>query len=165
MSELRSCRFTIPIAITSMNVKLRQHWAEQGREQKALHMEVLAAFGPRYWPGPPFENARVTITRISPRTLDTDGAYGAAKSLLDILKPRSERNPLGIGVIIEDNPSRCELRVEQEIGEAATRVVIEELVYVPPPQKPARTRKPGRYPPKQASAAAKRMARARYGLS
>jgi hypothetical protein len=165
MTELRRCTFTLGFAISSLNVTLRQHFAERGRDQKMLYFSVLeAAHWPRVLPRPAFAKARVTVTRISPRTLDRDNLFGAAKALVDILKPRSERNPLGVGLLIEDSPDRCELHVEQEIGDAATRVLIEELEYVAPPPKPKRTSKPRRYGPKKASAAAVRANRKRYGL-
>jgi hypothetical protein len=157
VTDFRRVEFRLPFALPSLNVSLRQHWAERSKDQKMLHAEILAAFGPRYWPRPPFENARVTVTRISARTLDIDNLVASSKGLCDLFKPRTESNPLGMGFMVDDTPSRCTLVAQQEIGHPAeTRVVIEELIYIPPvwPR-----RKPRRYPPKAASKAAIRIGR------
>ena len=156
MAEKRLLSFVLPFALPSLNVSLRQHWAERGRDQKMLHMEILAAFGPRYWPHPPFERAKVIVTRYSTRQLDVDNLSASVKALVDLMKTRSERNPLGLGWIIDDGPERCEMYMLQDTSAATrTAVTVEELDYVPPPPKPARKPgKPRRYPPKRASARA-----------
>lgn len=160
MPDPRRFSFTLPFALPSLNVSLRQHWAERSKNQKMLHMELLAAFGPRYWPRPPFEKARVTVTRISARTLDLDNLVASVKGLVDLFKPRSDRNPMGVGLMVDDRPDRCELISRQEIGNLPqTMVVIEEMDYVPPPVKPAR--KPlgkRRYGPRAATARDRRVA-------
>ena len=130
-ARLRELAFTLPLLLPSLNVSLRQHWGERERFQKSLNLEVLAAIGgPRYLPRPPFERARITVVRVSTGQLDPDNLAGSFKALGDVLKAQSGRNPLGLGIIVEDTPNRIELVVTQTravAGNPQTLVRIEEL--------------------------------------
>jgi hypothetical protein len=128
---VRTITFTLPFCLPSLNVRDRQHWSERHRQTVALNQEVMVAIGgPRHYPRPPFDRARVTVLRISAGELDPDNLVASLKSLLDVLKLRTERNPLGLSFIRGDEPGRCELVAKQQRGarkEGATVVRIEEL--------------------------------------
>jgi hypothetical protein len=64
-------------------------------------------------PARPFERARVTVERFSAQTadIDIDNLYGSAKGLADILCQQSRVHPFGLGIITDDKPSVCDLRV------------------------------------------------------
>ena len=129
----REVSFVLPFLLPSLNVRDRQHWAERHRQQVMLQQEVMVAVGgPRHYPRPPFARARVTVVRISTGQTDPDNLAASTKGLLDVLKARSERNPLGLGIIVDDNPARLELVVRQQhapsLKEQATAVRIEELL-------------------------------------
>lgn len=124
--------FTLPFCLPSLNRALRVHWSERHRQMVALNQEIMVAVGgPHWYPRPPFARARVTAVRISAGELDTDNLFASCKQILDILKLRTERNPLGLSFIVGDEPSRCELVAKQQRGarkEGATVVRIEELL-------------------------------------
>lgn len=154
---MREIVFVLPFALTSLNVRDRQHWAERHRAQDQLHLEILAAIGgSRYLPRPPFARARVTVSRHSAGRLDTDNAHAACKGLLDILCIRSRTHPLGLGIITDDNPGDCELHVQQGVappGQASTAVRVEELPAAPPApaKRPWKPRQPRHKTTSQAS--------------
>jgi hypothetical protein len=129
--------FALPFLLPSLNVRDRQHWAERHRQQVTLQQEIMVAIGgPRYYPRPPYERARLTVVRISTGQLDRDNAAASVKALADCLKARSERNPLGLSIIVDDNPARLELVVQQQhaatLAAQQTLVRIEELPYEAP---------------------------------
>ncbi len=132
-APMREIAFTLPLLLPSLNVRDRQHWQARRRHQKRLQLEMIAAIGgPTHYPRPPFERARLTVVRFGRRLLDDDNLVGSAKSLLDLLKAWSPHNPLGLSLIVDDAPHRCELVAEQEIirgGTTRTVVTIEELPY------------------------------------
>lgn len=127
----RSIAFVLPMALPSLNVRLRTHWAKASREQAELAWNVMAAMGGPHWiPHPPFAKARVTVVRHSAGSLDPDSLAGHVKPLLDVLCAHSRVHPVGLGVIEDDAPAKCELVVTQQRaarGEAFTAVRVEEL--------------------------------------
>lgn len=74
--------------------KTRQLW--QKKVQEALsRCEAL----------PPIDNAYLVIERYcSGSGLDWDNAYGGLKPILDCLVSASNKNPDGLGIIVDDNP-------------------------------------------------------------
>lgn len=108
--------FTIDEATPSMNVMLRKHWtADRKLKQHWTKLVWVAVHGMK--PQRPYSKARITITRVSPRVLDTDNCVGSVKHLCDGLR--------ACGIIADDTPEHVELIVRQEKGKAATRVRIE----------------------------------------
>lgn len=85
-------------------------------------------------PEPPFKYAAVTIFRHSLQEPDTDNLYASAKDLLDVLQPSGEQRSYGLGIIENDKPSRCELKVRHRTAryrtDQCTRVVIREMTEV-----------------------------------
>jgi hypothetical protein len=129
----REINFVLPFLLPSLNVRDRQHWAVRRRQMLMLQQEIMAAMGgPEHYPQPPFSRARITVTRISTGKLDPDNLAASVKGLLDVVKMRSERNPLGLSFIVDDDPARIELIVRQQHApsrkEQATAVRIEELL-------------------------------------
>lgn len=88
----------------------RLHWAVKSKwtnawktavmEQVALQRTKLGKL--------PIPYAKVTITFYATHLMDYDGAYNAAKPLLDALKSKD-----GAGVIVDDSPKYIDLLVEQ----------------------------------------------------
>ena len=129
---MRAIEFVLPFLLPSLNSSLRQHWADRHRQAVTLHDEVMCACGgPRHYPRPPYARARVTVIRVSTGALDPDNAAASVKILLDVLKLRSEKNPLGLNFLTGDSPDRLELVVRQQKAahraNQATVVKIEEL--------------------------------------
>lgn len=92
------------------------HWAARYRDDKRLKSswawDIKTGLLPGH-PDKPLERARVTITRHSTGRLDEDNLKGGVKGLVDVLKPASKRNPLGMGLIEDDNPDVLALDVRQ----------------------------------------------------
>ena len=136
--------FALPFALSSLNIRQRTHWAELSKQRKVLLQEVMAAIGgPRYYPRPPFDRARVTVVRCSAGQLDPDNLAASCKPLLDVLCVGSPTHPGSLGIIEDDNPRQCELVVKQNAvgrGDSATLVMIEHLPGGPlqAPAKPKR---------------------------
>lgn len=128
---MRSMAFVLPIALPSLNKTISQHWSRRGKQREYLLLEVIGAIGgTRHLPRPPFAKARISICRHSSGTLDSDNLAGAHKGLVDLLCVRSRVHPLGLGIIEDDAPSKCELVLTQQKasrGEAFTAVRVEEL--------------------------------------
>lgn len=84
----------------------RMHWAIKNKWTRAWKDEVRAALmmikKPKILP---LKRANIKITFYACNLMDHDGAYNAAKPLLDVLKES--------GVIIDDSPKFIELKVEQ----------------------------------------------------
>ena len=142
---LREIAFILPLALPSLNVRDRQHWAERHRQQVTLQQEVMAALGgPAHFPRPPFDRARVTVVRISAGQLDVDNAYASAKSLLDCLKLCGPRNPLGLNIIVDDSPDRLELVVTQQRGPVGGGQMLVRIEELPPAEPPPMSIKTGK---------------------
>jgi hypothetical protein len=133
---MRQLLFNLPLLLPSLNVTLRDHWSSRHDLAVRLNQEVMAAIGgPRHYPQPPFERARVIVTRHCHRPLDDDNLAGSLKSLVDVLKAHHpKRNPLGLSFIVGDDPARCQ-QVPRQVQEKHrtnqwTIVVVEELPAV-----------------------------------
>lgn len=165
----RPIRFTLPFALSSLNVRQRTHWAELSRERKSLAQEVMAAIGgPRYFPRPPFDRARVTVVRCSAGQLDPDALVGCVKPLLDVLCMASPTHPGSLGIIEDDNPRQCELVVKQspaERGDGATVVLVEHVTGGVEPLAPVKRKrsKPAWAKDKPSTSSIARFERARAG--
>ena len=107
--SMKTVTFVLPRILPLLNVRDRTHWAKRRREKQDLAWEIASVIGPR--PKTPIKRARVTIERWSTGTPDTDGVWGSAKALVDVLCAPSRTHPCGLGVIVDDHPGVCELRV------------------------------------------------------
>lgn len=98
------------------------------RERMAWDIaSVLAGFRP----AAPLKYVRVQVFRHSKGEPDTDNLVSSCKPLLDVLQPAGDRRLYGLGIIENDKPSRCELRVFdmplKQRENPFTRVVITEI--------------------------------------
>jgi hypothetical protein len=107
--------FQLPFALSSLNVRDRQHWAVRQKKKAKLAMEVLVAIGgPACKPVKPVQKATIMVKRYSAGTLDQDNLTASVKPLLDILCRSSSTHPHGMGFIEDDSPAHIELIVNQE---------------------------------------------------
>lgn len=87
-----------------LNPWLRMHWRDRKRRQEAIAWEIRAGL-----PAPPvapIERCLIVIVRRSKTHLpDWDGLAASPKALLDCLVVPSKRNPMGVGLIRDDNPA------------------------------------------------------------
>lgn len=83
---------------------------------------------------PPLQRSFLVIHReCCGGGLDWDNAYGGLKPLLDCLVAPSTRNPSGLGLIVDDNPSNMPFppfvkQLSAKRGQGKTTVSIYELV-------------------------------------
>lgn len=103
--------FTLPYTLKNLNVFLRLHWSDRSRYIRQVSADVAALIQHLPAGAPPIEHARVTVTRHALREPDADNLTGSCKSLLDVLQPRSDRHPHGLGLIQGDDPDHLELVV------------------------------------------------------
>lgn len=112
----------------SLNVRDRLHWGAKKRYRDKLAQEVMVAIGgPRYFPRPPLERARVEVTRYSHKRLDRDNLFASGKALCDVLCAKSATHPAGLGIIVDDDEGHCDLVCVQDKGTPATLVIIKSL--------------------------------------
>lgn len=104
---------SIPLHVKATS-NLREHWAPRA-ERAAMHRAAAKlALGRRKRPT---GRIVVTLTRVSPKELDDDNWVGAAKSLRD-----GVADWLGI----DDRDKRVAWHYQQEKGESAVRIELEE---------------------------------------
>lgn len=120
---MTSWRLRIPLALPSA-ANLREHWAQKARRVKAqratmaAHLLSADVFGLERPPLP----VSVSLTRVSPRTLDDDNAVAAMKA------PRDE---IARWLGVDDADPRVEWRYGQAKGaprEQALLVAIDPIV-------------------------------------
>lgn len=121
-------KFEIPEPTPLLNTYLRMHWQKRRRIAKAFAWMVREAVGPIT--GEPMQRCKVRIERHSAGVPDTDGLVGGMKCLIDCLVVCTKRNPLGLGLIQDDNPGCMELEavsVKCKRKEGKTVIEISEL--------------------------------------
>jgi hypothetical protein len=97
-------KFTINRMTPLLNKWQRMHWAQRRKETEQLAWLVKNATKD-YRDIEPFKKCHVLIWRYSSKYPDWDGLYGGLKPLLDCFVVRTDRNPHGLGLIVDDNPS------------------------------------------------------------
>jgi hypothetical protein len=124
-------RIEIPLETPSNNVIKGMHFKDYKALRKRWQYEIIVAHGGRR-PKAPLKVAGVAINRYSSGQLDWDNAYGGLKPLLDCLVYVSNRNPNGLGFILDDNPTQMpippylqQLRAQAEAGK--TEILIYAL--------------------------------------
>jgi hypothetical protein len=116
---------TIPAILPSLNVQRRMHYAEYAKMRRSWSWQVWAALNGKM-PDMPLPFARITITRSAPKLLDFDNYVGAQKPLIDILRPVSEHNPNGLGLIEDDDESHLVVTyLQTRCATTSTVLVIE----------------------------------------
>ena len=125
--------FHLSFLLPSLNAMLRQHWASRHDLMERLNQEVMVNVGgPTRFPRPPYERARITVTRHCVNELDQVNLVGSTKFLEDVLKAyHYKTNPLGLSFIKADDPSHCIMVARQIVEKRRTAqrtiVVVEEL--------------------------------------
>ena len=143
----REIAFALPFALDSLNKRLRQHWSARVGSDRNLAQEIMVALGgPRHYPRPPFNRARITIVRCGIQLLDPDGLPAAQKPLIDTLCVASTRHPVGLGIIVDDSARHIELVVTQQRGEAPWTMVRVVELPDPAPEPVAKSRRVYRGP-------------------
>lgn len=100
----RTLRFEIPEPTILLNRWQRMHHRERTRHAKRMAWVLRAALG--CGGRKAFAQCHIEIERhCNPPLPDWDGLYGGLKPLLDCLVVPSQRNPHGLGIIEDDNPS------------------------------------------------------------
>ena len=92
----------------------------------------------------PMAFAEVTVWRHSTREPDVDGLYGSLKQMLDVIQPAGDlrkvggklqhANPGGLGIILNDGPSRLVVRpfwIKSRLSQQHTLIRIRELAEMP----------------------------------
>lgn len=129
---MRVIEFEIPEALPLLNTLLRMHWAQRRKLMERLAWLVHTHSGHRQMEGLPMERCQVWVERRSSGgAADHDGLVGSIKPLMDVLVMPSQRNPHGLGIILDDSPDVVgQPRVTQvkvPRRDQSTRVRIEEV--------------------------------------
>lgn len=124
--------FFVPCRLPSQNVRDRQHWAVKKNQLDRLTIVVhggklkvkgqrgVTVDTPDLIPAdaiihPPYEKRKLSLFVVRQKQLDTDNLYGSVKPLIDTLKERRKKGEVvRKGVVYDDSPDWCELRVTQE---------------------------------------------------
>jgi hypothetical protein len=124
----REVTFTIPEASILLNVWKRMHWAKQKEYHERLCLLIRSALMTESCrPSVPFQMCKIEVDRFSAGTADWDGLMGGLKPLFDTLVVCTKKNPLGLGLIEDDNPNciiECPIiRQHKSTRKAASTVV------------------------------------------
>lgn len=98
----------LPEATPSNNVIKAMHYRVYQKTRQAWRVRVAKALteSGQQLPATPLARSHLEIERYSAGGgLDWDNAYGGLKPLLDCLVSASARNPDGLGLIADDNPT------------------------------------------------------------
>lgn len=132
----REVTITIPCASILLNAWQRMHWAKRKKYSEQVCLMIKSALNAeRYSAGEPMQKCKIEVDRYSSGTADWDGVMGGLKPFLDCLVVRASKNPHGLGVIEDDNPS-CIIEcptVRQHKAKrnaAATVITITEILEV-----------------------------------
>lgn len=132
----REVTFTLPEPSILLNVLLRMNRWDRKEYHKALCWSVRAALESEgYKRLSPFKQCKIEIDRYSSALGDWDGVMGGLKPLFDTLVVCTKTNPLGLGVIEDDNPKciiECPIIRQHKSTRkaAATVVTITEVLEV-----------------------------------
>ena len=94
----------LPLETPSNNTIKGMHFQAYRTTRKAWRLMIQAALK-GYRPDQPVEVSGLVVIRYSAGSLDWDNAYGGLKPVLDCLVVGSSRNPDGLGLIRDDNPT------------------------------------------------------------
>jgi hypothetical protein len=128
----REINITIPEPTILLNQWQRMHWTKRKKYHEDLYWKIRIALKEEgYSPAVPLETpmamCKIEIDRYSDGKADWDGMLGGLKPLFDTLVVKSTKNPLGLGIIEDDNPDcilQCPvLRQHKSTRKAASTVV------------------------------------------
>lgn len=128
MKPGREINFTLPEPTILLNKWQRMHWTKRREYHKALCWSVRAALEKEGITRlSPYKRCKIEIDRYSTQLADWDGVMGGLKPLLDTLVVCTKTNPLGLGLIEDDNPNciiECPIiRQHKSTRKAASTVV------------------------------------------
>ena len=107
--------FRLPAPLRLPNRKgiarTRAAGAAQEKEARELLAWEIASMLAGQRPAEPLKYVQVSVFRHSLQEPDTDNLYASCKGLLDVLQPSGKRRTYGLGIIENDKPSRCLLKV------------------------------------------------------
>ena len=137
---MREITFTLAAPLQLPNRKQNLDWRIKGamtkKARELLAWEIRAAIAGQI-PAAPFEYASVKVFRHGLREPDLDNLFASAKDLLDVLQPMRDkrpRRPFGLGIIVDDKPSRCKFEIAhvkaKHRTDQKTVVVIGELASI-----------------------------------
>ena len=113
---LRSTEISLPRTAPSLNRLLRLHWADRRKLKDDWQWLLLAERAKGNFPKHQTK-LKITITRFSPKLLDTDNLYGSCKIVLDAMK--------AVGILVDDSPSHIDLICSQAKGKSRTQIKVE----------------------------------------
>lgn len=124
-------RLEIPEETPSNNVIKGMHFQAYRALRKRWQFMVVSALG-GVRPRTPIDKSAIVVVRHCAGYLDWDNALGGLKPLLDCLVQSSKRNPDGLGLIQDDNPSNMPYppymrQLKTKRGEGKTEVLIYRL--------------------------------------
>lgn len=85
------------------NAKNKLHWTDKSRLIHEMSDEVARAI--LKMPPQPLQKVSIVALRYGLKNPDWDNLQSSLKSLLDVLQPRSDRHPYGLGIIAGDDPA------------------------------------------------------------
>lgn len=94
----------LPMETPSNNVIKGMHFQAYRQLRRAWRMMVKAALKGKTPDEPVGQAFLVVVRECAGSGLDWDNAYGGLKPVLDCLVAPSDRNPDGLGLIVDDNP-------------------------------------------------------------
>jgi len=107
---------------------MRMHYWHKAKERNRLALLIRSIAGK---PVTPMESCIIEVVRYSTGLPDWDGLYGGLKLLLDCLVVKTDRNPSGLGFIVDDNPMVLKMLTARPVKctrrEQRTEIVIVEL--------------------------------------
>lgn len=112
---------TIPLTLPSV-ANLREHWANRAKRTKAQRAAVSLLCGRELRRlSDPRAHYVITMTRVAPRSLDSDNLSSSLKAARDEVAKH-----LGF---FNDSDSRLSWLYAQSKGEAALEISVEQLFY------------------------------------
>lgn len=129
--------FSLAEATPSLNVIKGMHFQAYKTLRRKWATLVISAVGS--FPEVPIERVALVVVRHSAGPgLDWDNAFGGLKPLLDCMVAASARNPSGIGLFVDDNPTNMPFpplfrQIKAKRGAGRTDVYIFELDTAPIP--------------------------------
>lgn len=94
----------LPVETPSNNTIKGMHFHAYKKLREDWKFMVAGALGDQPTQAA-LEQAHIEIDRHCSGALDWDNAYGGTKPLMDCLVQPSNRNPNGLGLIVDDNPA------------------------------------------------------------
>ena len=121
-------RLTLSEPTPLLNVWQRWHWRKRREYTRQCRIELRGQGIP---PREPLARCHVVINRYSTGLPDWDGLFASAKAPLDCLVVQTEKNPHGLGYIVDDNP-KCILTLTVKPVQVKSRAEQRTEIIVTP---------------------------------